>query len=1011
MWLMRRPARVRRLETGPAAAVDGPVPGRRAICAREPRRLRTSERSHDVTDRTGSPVSPAGVLERVSSLPGRSLEDRLAGDSYGTGAPAAAEHGPVLRGRRDECEVLGRLVAGVRAGHSGVLVLHGEAGTGKTALLDYLAAHAAGCRIARAAGAESETDLPFAGLHQLCAPFLDGLGRLPGPQRDALGTAFGLSAGGTPDRFLAGLAVLTLLAGAGEQQPLICLIDDAQWLDPASAQVLAFVARQLRAEPVALILAARQPPGASHLTGLPELPVQCLSDTDARALLQAAVHGPLDPAVLDRIIAETRGNPLALLELPRGLTPTQLAGGFGLPGPAEPTGRTAKTCRRLLSPLPPMTRQLLLVAAAEPVGDPVLLWRAASLLGVEAEAAGPAAAAGIIEPDGHVRFRHPLVRSAIYRAATPGERQRVHQALADATDVAIDPDRRAWHRGQATPGLDEDVAAELERSASQARARGGLPAAAAFLKRAVELTPEPGRRAQRALAAAQREHEAGAPDVALMLLSLAAAGPVKEPELAHVRRLRVQILISAHRGHDAPSLLLRAAQQLGPFHPAMARETCLDAFSAAMSASRWDHGGMHEVAMAVLAADWADPGRAPADAGSRLLSGLAILITKGHAAAAPALKQALTIFRAEASSGSMSDEDALRWLWLGCHVARVLGDDASWDELTDRRVHLARDLGAFSALPLALAERMSVDLLAGDLAAAAALLAEINAVRAAGGSHPVSYAAASMAAWRGHDAGILALDTGQLDGEQHGQGLARISAGWESAALRNGLGRYGEALAAAENQRGRGFSAWMLPELIEAAVRSGSPERAVGPLHELSEISRASGTGWALGIESRCRALLHEGEAAERLYQEAIARLSRTRVRLELARAHLLYGEWLRRERRRVDAREQLRIAHEMLIAMGADGFAQRARRELVATGETMRRQSVETRDELTRQETQIARLAADGRTNPEIGGELFLSARTVEWHLRKVYEKLGVSSRRQLRGRLAGADQPTVSA
>jgi DNA-binding CsgD family transcriptional regulator len=883
----------------------------------------------------------------------------------------------VLRGRRRECGVLDRLVAGARAGHSGVLVLHGEAGAGKTALLDYLAARAAKCRVARAAGAEAETDLPFAGLHQLCAPFLDRLGQLPGPQRDALGNAFGLSAGGAPDHFAVGLAVLALLADAAEQRPLVCLVDDAQWLDPASEQALTFVARRLRAEPVTFVIAARQPPGATRLAGLPGLPVQGLSDTDARALLQAAVHAPLDPAIRDRIIAETRGNPLALLELSHGLTPTQVAGGFGLPGAAQPPGRAEKTHQRLLSSLPPMTRQLLLVAAAEPVGDRVLVWRAASQLGVEAGAAGPAAAAGLIELDGQVWFRHPLVRPAVYQAATPGERRRVHQALADATDATVDPDRRAWHRGQATPGLDEDVAAELERSAPQARARGGLPAAAAFLKRAVELTPEPGRRAQRALAAAQSEHEAGAPDVALTLLALAGTGPLDELELAHAKLLRAQVLMSAHRGHSAPSLFLQAARQLEPVNPAMARETYLDAFFAAMSAGCQEPGDMRKVAAAVLAADRADPAQASAGSGGRLLTGLATLVTKGHAAAAATLKEALSAFRAELSSESVGGEDALRWLWLACYVARALGDDTSWDELADRQVRLARDLGALSVLPLALAERSSVNLLTGDLASAAALATEIDAVTEATGTREPSHA----------------------------------SAGWASAALANGLGRYEEALASTEGRRERGFSVWALPELIEAAVRSGHPERAAGPLRELSEISRASGTEWALGIESRSRALLNEGEAAERLYREAIERLGRTRVRLELARAHLVYGEWLRRERRRVDAREQLRAAHEMLIAMGAGGFAQRARRELAATGETARRPAPGTRDELTRQEAQIARLAAGGRTNAEIGGELFISARTVEGHLRKVYAKLSVSSRRQLREGLTGAGRATVPA
>ena len=510
-----------------------------------------------------------------------------------------------LLGRRSECAALDELVASVRAGPSRALLLRGEAGVGKSALLEYLVQHASGCGIARAAGVESEMELAFAGLHQLCAPFVDRLERLPGPQREALGTAFGVRDGDAPDRFLVGLAVLSLLSDVAEERPLVCVVDDAQWLDGASAQALAFVARRLGAESVGLVLAVREPAGERHLEGLAELVVGGLDDRDARALLEAVVAGPLDERVRDRIVAETRGNPLALLELPRGLTPAELAGGFGLDGGPALAGRIEERFQERLAELPPATRLLLLVAAAEPVGDPLLVWKAAAELGIEGGAAGPATAAGLVELGAQVRFRHPLVRSAVYRAAAPDDQRRVHEALAEATDAGVDPDRRAWHRAQATAGLDEDVAAELERSAGRARARGGLAAGAAFHERAAELTPDPERRARRALAAAQGKHQAGAPDAALRLLAVAQAGPLDELEQARAQLLHAQITFAATRGRDAPPLLLDAAKRLEPLDATLARATYLEAFAAALSADRLVRGGdAREVAAAVLAADW-----------------------------------------------------------------------------------------------------------------------------------------------------------------------------------------------------------------------------------------------------------------------------------------------------------------------------------------------------------------------------------------------------------------------
>jgi DNA-binding CsgD family transcriptional regulator len=877
-------------------------------------------------------------------------------------------------------------------------------------LLDHLAAQASQCRVMRVVGVESEMELPFAGLHQLCAPMLDRLGHLPEPQSHALAKAFGLRSGESPDRFIVALATLTLLSDVADERPVLCVVDDAQWLDRASAQSLAFVARRLRAERVALVFAERE--STSELAGLPELAVAGLADDDARAVLGSVVTGPLDERVRDRIVAETHGNPLALMELPHGLTHAELAGGFGLATGSPLSGQIEESFRRRLEQLPPASREILVVAAAEPVGDPLTVWRAADLLGVGAEAAVPAEQAGLVEFGGRVRFRHPLVRSAVYRSSSPGDRLRVHRALAEATDPGTDPDRRAWHLAHATSGLDENVAAELEESAGRAQARGGLAAAAAFLQRAATLTPAPEPRARRTLAAAQCSHEAGAPDGALKLLAMAEAGPLDELQRGRAELLRAQIRFAVNRGRDAPPLLLAAAKRLETLDATLSRETYLDAFSAALFAGRLGQGAsVREVAEAVLAAKWDPSGGQSPRACDLLLEGVAVLATQGYAAGAPTLKRSLSAFRDE----PMSQEDALRWLWLACRVARALGDDASWDALTDRQVGLAREAGALSMLPIALIERFSVQLFFGDLSEAQSLVAEAEAVAEATGSHLAPQGAIALAAWRGSEEEVSALiHAGRQEVERRGEGLWLIATGWASAVLFNSLGRYAEALEVSE-QAGTdthelGVSTWVPTEFIEAAVRAGVPERAGAPLRRLEEISRASGTDWALGVAARSRALVSDGEEAERLYREAIERLGRTRVTIALARAHLLYGEWLRREGRRVEARAQLRSAHRTYAAVGMEGFAERARRELAATGETVRKRSVEARDELTAQETQIARLAADGRTNPEIAAQLFISPRTVEWHLSKVFAKLGIRSRNDLRNALPSSEAETGS-
>jgi DNA-binding CsgD family transcriptional regulator len=902
---------------------------------------------------------------------------------------------PELLDRRVERAELDRLVGGVRVGRSRALVIAGEPGVGKTTLLEYVRERASGCRVVWAAGVQAESELAFAALHQLCAPLLVGLGRLPAPQRDALATAFGLRAGGAPDRFLIGLGALSLLSEVAEEsRPLVCLVDDAQWLDRGSAQALAFVARRLGAESVALVFAARELGG--ELAGLPELVVEGLDEGDSRALLGAALPGPLDERVRDRIVAETRGNPLALLELPRGFTAAELAGGFGLwLGGVPLSGRIEESFRRRLAGLPEVTGLLLLVAAAEPTGDPLLVWQAATKLGIGIEAVTPATAAGLVEISGRVRFSHPLVRSAVYQAASVPDRRRVHLALAETTDPDVDPDRRAWHRAQATPGLDEDVAAELERSAGRARARGGLAAAAAFLARAAELTPEPARRAELALAAAQAKHEAGAPDVALSLLATAEVGPLDELQHARADVLRAQIVFAANRGGDVPGLLLRAARRLEPLDVALARQTYLEAFSAALFAGRLARSvGLQEVARAARAAP---PPARPARAADLLLDGLAVLITDGYPSGAPALRRALSAFRGE----DLPRQEGILLPWLVGFVAMVLWDDESWHGLAALQLTLAREAGALTALPLALRARVGVHLFVGEVTQAWSALEELEALADATGSHLASYGAVVLAAWQGRAAEVPDLiETSIDDVLARGEGLGLAGMQWANSVLHNGLGRYEEALAVAQRASQQPqellFSTWTLPELIEAASRSGQRAEAAAALRRLSEATRASGSEWARGVEARSRALLSAGEAAEDLYREAIDRLGRTRLRVELARAHLLYGEWLRRESRRMDARRELRLAHEMFSRMGAGAFADRAGRELAATGDTVRSTTAEA-VVLTPQETRIARLARDGASNHEIATQLFISRKTVEYHLRKVFTKLGISRRSQL--------------
>jgi DNA-binding CsgD family transcriptional regulator len=896
-----------------------------------------------------------------------------------------------LINRRTECTLLDGVLQAVRSGESRVLVLHGDPGVGKSALMDYIASRVAGCRLIRAAGIESEMELAYAAVHQLYAPLLDRLDDLPAPQRDALSTAFGLSAGPTPDRLLLGLAVLGLVSAAAENQPLVCLIDDLQWVDRSSTEALAFVARRLGAETVALIMATRT--AGPEFTKLPKMEVRGLRNGDARALLDLAWTAPLDERVRDQFVAETCGNPLALLELPRDLTDHEMAGGFGMPSALKLSGRIEESFQRRLAILPEQTRRLLLIAAADPTGDPALVWRAAARLEIGAETATPAISDGLAEFGIRVRFRHPLVRSATYRSAPVPERQLVHQALADVTDPYTDPDRRAWHRAQATEGPDEDVAAELERSAGRARARGGLAAAAAFLERATMLTREPAQRVERALGAASAKVDAGAFDVAQELLAVAENGPSTDFQHARADLIRAQLAFVTGRGSDAPPLLLKAAERFEPIEAAMSRTTYLHALQAAVFAGRLAVGaGVVEVARAAKTS----PRPSTRTLSDLLLDGFVANFTDGYAAGLPVLGRAVSTARRDTS------HEEQQFLWLAGIAALHMWDDESWDAVSRRHVELCRSAGALAELPLALSSRAVMLTLAGELAAAEALHQELKTVTEATGDSLATDPAMSLAAFCGNQVKTSALiEATARDVVRRGEGMWLSVAEWAEAVLNNGIGNYQAALAPAlraAEQRDLALSAWCTIELIEAAARSGASDTAAGAVARLCEMTGASGTDWALGVEARSRALISATADAEPLYRDAIERLGRTRMRVELARTHLLYGEWLRRQRRRADARAQLRTAHDMFDAMGMEAFAERARRELLATGETARtRTSAASGVQLTPQEEHVARLAGEGLTNPEIGARLFISAKTVQYHLSKVFTKLGISSRSQL--------------
>ena len=883
----------------------------------------------------------------------------------------------------------------MRNGLSGVLVLRGDAGIGKTVLLEWAAAQAHDMQLARVTGIQAEMGMGFAGLHQLLVPFLGGLDGLPRPQRQALGSAFGLVAGPASDRFLVGLAALTLLTDAAAGQPVLCLVDDAQWLDQVSVEVLGFIARRLYADRVGMLFSGRAgEDGVAGLAGLPEMRVGGLSAEAANELLAVSAAEPVNGQVSRQIVANTAGNPLALVEAAGELTPAELSGAVPLSWPLRFGGRLEGLYLSRVQALPGDTRTLVLLAAADPSGDPALVWEAAGQLGIGPQAGEMAGVERLVSWEPKVRFRHPLIRSAAYYAAPAPARRQAHQALATVTDPDADPDRRAWHLAEAAAGPDEQVAAGLERSADQAQARGGLAAAAAFLERAAALTPDSARRAERTLAAAQVNRQAGAFGKALELVASAEAGPMDEFQSARVDWLRGQIAFASGLGSDAPPLLLKAAKRLEPLNLDLARETYVDAWQAAFFAGYL--AGAGDLLEISRAAQVLPPPAHPPRPVDLVLDGFALLVTDGPSAAAPVLRTATSAL----ASSDIPEEEMLRWGFVA-----TVADEALWDDegrrVTVRQVQLARDVGALDQLSFLL-NRMAIETVwSGDFPAAALLIAEAGTVCEATGSRFAPVAATMLAAFRGREAEAVPLIESIIEqATAEGQGVSVTVALWVAAVLYNGLGRYEEALAAAQQACEHEhvyISMWALPELIEAAVRTGSPRIAGHALQRLTGTTQASGTDFGLGIEARSCALLSEAEAAERSYCEAIDRLGRTRRRPDLARTHLLYGEWLRRQRRRRDARDQLRTAFSLFDTVGMEAFAGRARAELRATGERARPRSPGNPEVLTPQEEQIARLVAEHLTNREIAARLFISASTVEYHLRKVFRKLGVSSRTQL--------------
>ncbi|MFF5494288.1 ATP-binding protein [Streptomyces aquilus] len=905
--------------------------------------------------------------------------------------------GPPMVGRHAEREAVGRLLDAVRDGLSAVLVLTGEAGIGKTRLLEYAAQGAAELHVIRLMPVETEAGLGFSALHRLLRPFLNRTDRLPGPQRAALDTALGLVSGPPADRYLVGLATLTLLSDVAAEQPLLLLVDDAHWLDRESAEALAFTARRLHADSLGVIVALRDGPADNGLfealsvhrvTGLPE--------AEAKALLSFAARR-VDTAVAERIVAGTGGNPLALLELTDALAAEQLAGIAPLPDPL-PAGRLLEGhFRRLVHAMPPETTTLLLLLAAVPAGDTATMWRAAGRLGLSARAVQPAIAAGILGRDTPPAFRHPLIRSALYAGARPEELRRAHAALAAACDPVRDADRRAWHRAEAAEGVDDAVADDLAAASERARSRGGHSQQALFLSRAAAFTKTRDTRAERLLDAAQAHLMSGDPSAAQTALDLAAAdirGPV-----TGARELRIRATVQMFRIDvaDVPAMLMDAVTRLGAQDPGLSWELLCEALHAVLVAHDCTQGtSPAEVAAAAVDARQ-HTAQASMDGRDLLMEALARRVAGGYEHGAPALRAALDGLRRGGAIGDANSPFAMM-LAVAC--------DDLWEvragrDLTDRLAAAERGTGALYALGMTLLVQARHDLLDGRFREAEVRYAEFDDIAAdTGFPGGGDVNRLHLFALTGQEKELRSAVRRAAEMRSLGHGALHLLAQHALALFELGRGRYRQALRHARTVFEKdppGCGSLVLSLLVEAGVRTGDRVGAREALARLEERAPLAATPWALGSLALGRALTADGDDAEKLYQESLDLLDQSLLALEQARARLLFGEWLRRRKRRWDARTQLRAAYESFDAFGALPYAERARLELLATGARARRRSEETRFDLTPRERQVASMAAAGLTNTEIATRLFVTASTVEFHLSRVFRKLGITSRKRI--------------
>jgi DNA-binding CsgD family transcriptional regulator len=916
-----------------------------------------------------------------------------AGEVAGTSAADASAHWSGMFGRVAEREALDLLLEGARRGQGGAVVLRGEPGIGTTALLEYARASADGMQLLNAPGVEAEQALAYGNLHRLLEPVLGGATELSQRRQDSLSSTFGGNGHVTLDGFSAADAALALLTRTAAARPVLCIVDDAEWLDASSDQALAFIARRISAEPIAMAFAAREAAEPQlRLQGLPELAVTGLSDEDSRSLLSATT-GDISKGVMDSLLTATRGNPLALAGVVAALSGPQLSGVLELPDPLPLGERIEAAFIRRIRRLPEGTQRLLLLIATERVGDEDLIWRVAEELGIGPEDAGPAEAEGLLAPGSHPELRHPFVGFTVYSTAPISERRRIHRALAAALEESPDPDRRAWHLAAATSGLDEAVAAQLEETAERARHRSGYEAMAAALERAAQLSPDPSRRSDRLLSAAWAELVAGNPGRAAALLDDARTGQPDERRAAKVKTLGAALDMARGEDSQVSTALLQAAQALEPLDVALARDTHLVAFEAALYAHHLGPLGTLGAARAAR--------RAPRIPDSKmraadfLLDGYGALFTEGRAAGIPSLRRAIDI---------LLERGGLRWLGLACLGCWELWDEAAMQALAQRRVRLARHDRALTVLPNGLSQLGAYEVIVGRFDAAEARFDESRRAFAWTGNPGVigstDPGGMMLAVWRGQERRARAVaEACKREATARGQGAFVNLADCHLAVLELSFGNYDAALTAARAAR-EDNPLWSgnraLPELIEAAARTRSLDEGEAAAEELAETANASGTHWGLGMLARSRALLAPDAEADGFYRVAIDHLKRCRATPDLARAHLIYGEWLRRRRRRLDAREQLKIAHQMFASMGARAFAERAQREVLATGERAR-PAAATMAALTPRETKIAELVSRGGTNAEIAAQLFVSPRTIEYHLHKIFRKLGISSRTQL--------------